>query len=92
MTYHITNYFSCFSVKEELEKQQPNPLRQLFSLRNLERNIIGETWYFLLIFLVLYYIIQIAFQLDWFCVVDDIGVNYEKKLNCSLLGDLHEYG
>ena len=34
-------------------------------------NIIGQTWYFLLIFPLLYYIIQTFYQRDWFCALDD---------------------
>ena len=72
--YDLSNwliYALIFSVQEELEKRQPTPIRQLFSFKSLKVNIIGQTWYFLLIFLVLYYTIQILYQLDLFCVMDD---------------------
>jgi len=61
--------FDPVVVQNELENYiQPTPLRQLFSLKTLKVNIIGQTWYFLLIFLVLYYIGQILYQSDALCI------------------------
>ena len=64
-----------FRVQEELQKRQQHPLRQLLSFKNIKVNIIGQTWYFLLIFFLLYYIIQKFYQLDLFCVLDDDDVD-----------------
>jgi len=59
--------FDPVVVQEELEYHRPTPLKQLFSLKTLKVNIIGQTWHFLLTFVVLYYIIQVAYQFDLLC-------------------------
>jgi hypothetical protein len=47
----------------------------------MSANIIGQTWYFLLIFLLLYYIIQICYQLDMFCGLDDDDDDDDHKVD-----------
>ena len=54
-------------VKEELNKKVKPAIRQLFSIRDVKHNILGQCWYFLLIFLFIYYAVAIVYQLDIFC-------------------------
>jgi len=65
--YQVAEYDPMI-VKKQLTFYRTTPLQQLVHFwKNPSMNIIGQTWYFLLLFLVLYYIIQIAYQFDLFC-------------------------
>eukprot|EP00092_Neocalanus_flemingeri_P011927 GFUD01012859.1.p1 GENE.GFUD01012859.1~~GFUD01012859.1.p1 ORF type:complete len:435 (-),score=93.53 GFUD01012859.1:908-2068(-) len=59
--------FDQHLVQKKMEKCSPSPISQLFSLEYLKTGIIGQTWYYLLIFCFLYYIVQIGYQLDLLC-------------------------
>jgi len=56
-------------VLNELRRGQPTPLRQLFkfSRKGFRRNILGQTMYFLLAYVFLHTLVQLAYQKNWFC-------------------------
>ena len=54
-------------MAEELSRNPMNPLRQLINFKWFRYNILGQTWYFILIFIVTYYIIQTGYQFDFYC-------------------------
>merc|ERR1719357_2511064 len=59
--------YSTKIVAGELNRNPPNPIRQLINFRMIRYNILGQTWYFILIFIVIYYIFQTGYQFDAYC-------------------------
>ena len=54
-------------MAEELSRKPQKPLSQLLNLKKFQYSILGQTWYFILIFILIYYIIQTGYQFDIYC-------------------------